>query len=129
MVTKTPRLLPAERRDAFVPIPADLSERDLGRFYTLSARDLQIIDRHRRPANRPGFAVQLGLLRFPGRTLADVPEVPTRVVEYSAQQVGVDPAAFEQYGERDNTIFEHLDELRREFGFQNCVGPQPRARS
>jgi TnpA family transposase len=119
VVAKTPRLLSADQRDAFVRIPSDLSERDLGRFYTFSARDLQIIDRHRRPANRLGFAVHLGLLRFPGRTLADVPEVPQRVVEYIAQQVGVDPAAFEQYGARDNTLFEHLDELRREFGFQN----------
>jgi TnpA family transposase len=118
MVAKTPRLLTAEQRDAFVRIPADLSERDLGRFYTLSARDLQIIDRHRRPANRLGFAVQLGLLRFPGRTLADVPEVPARVVEYIAQQVGADPGVFEQYGQRDHTVFEHLDELRREFGFR-----------
>ena len=82
MVAKTPRLLTAEQRDAFVRIPADLSEWDLGRFYTLSARDLVIIDRHRRPANRLGFAVHLGLLRFPGRTLADVPEVPFRVVQY-----------------------------------------------
>ena len=52
MVAKTPRLLTAEQRDAFVRIPADLSERDLGRFYTLSARDLQVIDHHRRPACR-----------------------------------------------------------------------------
>ncbi len=124
MVAKTPRLLTAEQRDAFVRIPADLSERDLGRFYTLSARDLEIIGRHRRAANRLGFAVHLGLLRFPGRTLADVPEIPERVVEYIAQQVDVDPALFAQYGERDNTIFEHLDELRREFGFQNCGWPQ-----
>src|SRR5919199_3448099 len=94
---------------------------------TRSARDLRIIDRHRRPANRLGFAVQLGLLRSPGRTLADVPGVPARVVEYIAQRVGVDPAAFEHYGERDNTVFEHLDELRREFSFQNCGWPQLRA--
>jgi len=56
--------------------------------------------------------------------LADVPEIPERVVAYIAQQVDVDPAVFAQYGERDNTIFEHLDELRREFGFQNCGWPQ-----
>jgi TnpA family transposase len=103
MVAKTPRLLTAEQRDAFVRIPADLSERDLGRFYTLSDRDLAIINRHRRPANRLGFGLHLGLLRFPGRTLADVPEVPKRVVRYIAEQLGVDPNVFDQYGERDNT--------------------------
>jgi hypothetical protein len=56
--------------------------------------------------------------------LADVPEVPARVVRYIAEQLGADADVFEQYGERDNTIFEHLDELRREFGFQNCGLPQ-----
>src|SRR3982074_885498 len=56
-VAKTPRLLTTEQRDAFVRIPPNLSERDLGRFYTLSARDLEIIGRHRRPANPLGFAV------------------------------------------------------------------------
>jgi hypothetical protein len=127
MVAKTPRLLTAEQRDVFVRIPADLSERDLGRFYTLSARDLQIIDRHRRPANRLGFAIQLGLLRFPGRTLPMCPRSPRAWSSTSRSKVGVDPAAFEQYGERDNTIFEHLDELRREFGFRNCGWPQLRA--
>ena len=120
MVAKTPRLLTGEQRDAFVRIPANLSERDLGRFYTLSDRDLEIINRDRRPANRLGFAVHLGLLRFPGRTLADVPEVPRRDVQYIAEQIGVDPDVFDHYGERDNTIFEHLDELRREFGLRNC---------
>ena len=109
MVAKTPRLLTAEQRDALVRILATLSERDLGRFHTLSARDLEVINRHRRPANRPGVAVHVGLLRFPGRTLADVPEVPRRIVEYISEQVGVDADVFEHYGERDNTIFEHLD--------------------
>ena len=81
MVAKTPRLLTAEQREAFLRIPANLSERDLGRFYTLSARDLEIVYCRRRTVNRLGFAVHLGLLRFPGRTLADVPEVPLRVVQ------------------------------------------------
>jgi hypothetical protein len=39
-----------------------------------------------------------------------VPEIPERVVEYIAHQVDVDPAVFEHYGARDNTIFEHLVE-------------------
>ncbi len=127
MVAKTPRLLTPEQRDQLVRVPAELSERDLGRYYTFSPRDLEIIGRHRRPANRLGFAVHLGLLRFPGRTLADVTEVPERMVRYIAQQVGVDPVAFLAYGERENTVFEHLDELRRAFGYQNCGWPQLRA--
>src|ERR1700674_5761677 len=124
MVAKTPRLLTAEQREAFVRIPADLSERDLGRFYTLSARDLEIIGRHRRPANRLGFAVHLSLLRFPGRTLADVPEIPERVVAYVAQQVDVDQPSSGSMGSATTPIFEHLEELLREFGFQNCAWPQ-----
>ena len=47
-----------------------------------------------------------------------------RVVEYIAEQLGVDPNVFEHYAEPDNTVFEHLDELPREFGFQNCGWPQ-----
>ncbi len=45
------------------------------------------------------------------------------MVRYIAQQVGVDPVAFLAYGERENTVFEHLDELRRAFGYQNCGWP------
>jgi hypothetical protein len=47
----------AEQRDASVRIPADLSERDLGCLYTLSDRDLRVVEHHRQPANRLGFAV------------------------------------------------------------------------
>jgi hypothetical protein len=36
MVAKTPRLLTPEQRDAFVRIPAELSERELARFYTFT---------------------------------------------------------------------------------------------
>jgi hypothetical protein len=42
----------------------------------------------------------------------------------SPSKSGWDADVFEQYGERDNTVFEHLDELRREFGYQNCGWPQ-----
>jgi hypothetical protein len=49
MVAKTPRLLTAEQRDHFVRVPADLSARELGRYYTFSRRDLDVINRHRRP--------------------------------------------------------------------------------
>ncbi len=40
MVAKTLRLLSADQRDAFVRIAADISERDLGRFYTPRPHEL-----------------------------------------------------------------------------------------
>lgn len=120
MPAHTPRLLTPEQRALFIGIPPDLPERELARHYTLSPRDLAVIARHRRPENRLGFAAQLAVLRFPGRALTDLPGVPERVLAFIAEQVAVDPAVFARYGERDNTRYEHLDELRRDFGFRSC---------
>jgi TnpA family transposase len=116
-------LLTPEQRAQFVRVPPDLSEREIARYYTFSTKDLQAIARHRRPENRLGFAVQLAVLRFPGRTLTELPEVPERVLAFVAEQVGVPAAAFAAYGRRENTRYEHLDELRRAFGFRPCDWP------
>jgi len=119
MPSKTPEILSDEQRVTFTSIPDDLSERDLAYHYTLTDADLAIINRHRRPHNRLGFAVQLCVLRFPGRTIAEV-EIPERVMSYIASQLQVRTEVFEEYGRRENTIFEHLDEIRQEFGYRNC---------
>jgi hypothetical protein len=50
----------------------------------------------------------------------EVKEVPKPVLAAIAEQVGVPASAFTSYGERENTLFEHLDELRRECGFRSC---------
>jgi TnpA family transposase len=59
------------------------------------------------------------MLRFPGRTITDLPDIPTRVLALIAQQVGVPPTAFVSYGQRLPTIYEHLDEIRTMFGYRN----------
>jgi len=117
---KTPRLLSPEQRDQLSRIPADLPERELARHYTFTAADLALIGQRRRDANRLGFALQLAVLRYPGRSLADLPEIPPRLLAYVAEQVDVPVAAFATYGERRSTIFEHLDELRRVYGYRMC---------
>ncbi len=88
---KTPTLLTPAQRAQFVLIPDDLSDREIARFYTFTAPELAVIKRHRRPVNQLGFAVQLALLRFPGRTLTDLPDIPVRVLSYIAGQVRVPP--------------------------------------
>ena len=45
-------------------------ETQLLRHYTLSDEDLENIDARRRPRNKRGFALQLCVLRYPGRLLA-----------------------------------------------------------
>jgi TnpA family transposase len=114
----TRELLSPAQREAIAAVPA-LSERELARHYTLSPEDLAAVARHRRPHNRLGFAVQLAYLRFPGRPLAPGEAVPPAVLTTLAAQVGVDPAAIDDYArERDATRREHLLDLQRAFGFR-----------
>jgi uncharacterized protein DUF4158 len=117
---KIPTYLNPEQRHALTQIPSDLSDRDIARYYTFTEKERELINRRRRAANRLGFAVQLALLKFPGRTLMEVKEVPRAVLAAIAEQVDVPASAFTSYGERENTLYEHLDELRRECGFRSC---------
>jgi hypothetical protein len=120
MPAKSPRLLSPEQRDQLSRIPADLPERELARYYTFTEADLALIRQRRRPANRLGFALQLAVLRYPGRSLADLPEIPPRVLAYVAEQVGGDAEALAADGTRENTVFEHLAELRRVYSYRMC---------
>ena len=117
---KIPTYLNPEQRQAFLRVPPDLSDREIACYYTFTEKERELINRRRRDSNRLGFAVQLALLRFPGRTLMEVKEVPRAVLTVIADQLGVAASTFADYGERENTLYEHLDELRRECGFRSC---------
>ncbi len=117
---KIPTYLNPEQRHELTHIPPDLSDREIARYYTFTEKERELINRRRRASNRLGFAVQLALLKFPGRTLMEVKEVPKPVLAAIAEQVGVPASAFTSYGDRENTLYEHLDELRRECGFRSC---------
>lgn len=70
------------------------------------------------------LAVQLCLLRHPGRPLRQGEIVPRNVVEFVASQIGADPNAFSGYAGgpegtgRDTTRREHPSEIVRIFGFR-----------
>jgi len=111
-------LSPAQRAQ-FLEIPAVIGERELVRYYTLSPDDLAIVERHRRPHNKLGFAVQLCYLRFPGRPLRAEEHIPAPVLAYVAAQLDLDPAVMREYAQdRDETRREHLGEIQRTFGFR-----------
>ncbi|QBD83475.1 DUF4158 domain-containing protein [Ktedonosporobacter rubrisoli] len=66
------------------------------------------------------FAVQLAVLRFPGRPLRELAGVPPRVLAVIADQVQVPASTFSRYGDRDHTLYEHLDEIRQTYHFRDC---------
>src|SRR5260221_374159 len=117
---KIPTYLNPKQRHALTQIPSDFSERDIARYYTFTEKERELINRRRRAANRLGFAVQLALLEFPGRTRMEVKDVPSPVFTAIAEQSEVPASAFASYSQRENTLYEHLDELRRECGFRTC---------
>ncbi|MEK4745812.1 DUF4158 domain-containing protein [Bacillus sp. FSL E2-8895] len=82
-------LLTSEQRLEFASIPEQISEYELGSYYTLSPHDIEIIKRHRRDHNKLGFALQLCVLKFPGWTLSDVQHIPDCVVNYIAKQLQI----------------------------------------
>ena len=90
--------------------PPDIYEEALAR-YALSAEDLAFAKAHRRSHNRLGFAIQLALVRDLGRPLRPGEAPPQAVVSIVADQLGIDPAVFGLYAQREETRREHAREI------------------
>ena len=104
-------LLSAEQRTRLFGIPNDPAE--LTRHYVLSAEDSALVRAKRRPSNRLGFAIQLCILRYPGRALNASEILPVPMVAFVANQLGIDPRLFGDYPHRAETRREHLLELQQ----------------
>ncbi len=116
-------LLSEGQRARFLMLP-DMDGRELVRHHTLSEAELTAVSVRRGAANRLGFAIQLCLLRYPGRPLRAGEAVPRPIVEFVASQIGAYPDAFGDYAGgpegagRDTTRREHVAEIVRTFGFR-----------
>ncbi|MGX9891389.1 Tn3 family transposase [Streptomyces sp. NPDC002276] len=90
------------------------SRTELERFFFLDDADRELVEAKRRSHNRLGFAVQLTTARYLGVFLDDPTNVPAEVVDYLAEQLGIeDSSVLKAYGEqRWKTRFEHVWELR-----------------
>jgi len=118
------RVLTARQLEALFALPT--AGADLIRHFTLSPEDLAVIARRRQPHNRLGFALQLCALRFPGRLIRPGELVPLETVAFVAEQVDVDPATLAAYAQRAPTRYEHLEALRKSFGFRTFSHPDHR---
>lgn len=108
-------LLTPDQRLALMQIPED--EWVLGTYYTFSKQDLEIINKRRREENRLGFAVQLAVLRYPGWPYTHIKSIPDSVIHYITKQIGASPSSLSLYPQRENTLWDHLKEIRSEYDF------------
>lgn len=108
-------LLTLEQRQVLMQIPED--EWVLGTYYTFSKRDLEIINKRRREENRLGFAVQLAVLRYPGWPYTHIKSIPDSVIHYISKQIGATSFSLSLYPQRENTLWDHLKEIRSEYDF------------
>lgn len=108
------------QKDALLRLPT--SQADLLKHYTLSDEDLGHIRQRRRPHNRFGFALQLCVLRYPGRVLAPGELIPAEVIEFIGAQLGLHADDLVDYAAREETRHEHLAELRGLYGFRTFAG-------
>ena len=87
----------------------------LERFFTFGDSELIDIARQRSDANRLGYAVQLGTVRFLG-CFVDIPEVPGPVVHHVASGLGVEPEVFKAYSSSAGR-FPHAVMIRKRYGY------------
>jgi TnpA family transposase len=88
------------QREAIETAHFDLDDREIARYWTLSAQDLLDIDRRRRDSNRFGFAVQLYLLRFPGWPPQRRNRVPLPLLLHFGEQLQIQTDNIEEYFHR-----------------------------
>jgi TnpA family transposase len=119
------KLLTSDERQALLGIPDD--EESLIRHYTLSPKDRLQAEVRRRPHNQLGYAVQLCIMRYPGRVLGMDEDPPAAVVAYVAEQLGIDPDVFASYARRIPTRFEHSHRLAKYLGVRTATRDDRRA--
>ncbi|WP_233218871.1 DUF4158 domain-containing protein [Deinococcus arcticus] len=95
------------------PAPVQLTQ-----YFLLTDADLALLEDRRRKHNKLGMAVQLCSLRFLGTFPPPAEQVPARVVDHVAQQLGLSPDVLHKYGQREATRSKHRALLLTHLGYQ-----------
>jgi Domain of unknown function (DUF4158) len=114
MSTDDPQAAAAQSRR--LPIPADPSEDELARHWSLSPADLAVIAECRSPDHRRRFALQLCVMRTHGCFLDDYHRAPIKIVSHLSRQLGLAPVLFLDRPGRTQTEREQSLRIRRYLG-------------
>jgi hypothetical protein len=113
-------ILTERQRAALFDLPA--TEAEMLRHYILADDDVEHIQARRRPENRIGFALQLCVLRYPGRLLSQGEVIPDKLLRFIGAQLGITSEALLAYAARRQTRQQHLEALRAIYGYKMFTG-------
>ena len=100
--------LSSVERERLSTYPTDISDWDLGQFFTLTPDDLKMVEQQRGDDNRLGFALQLCTLRYLGFIPNNLLDPPHIIVRLLAHQLDVSIEVIRTYGQREQTRSDHL---------------------
>ena len=100
-------------------LPADPTEEELARDWTLSLADKLLVLHCHGEAHRLSFALQLCALRTYGRFVKDYETVPVRILNHLGRQLGLPPVLFLAPPYREATDLDHERRIREYLGFRS----------
>lgn len=106
-----------EQKNRYGLFPRELDDMQLSRCFHLDNTALMLINKRRRDYNRLGFALQLTTVRFLGVFLSDPTNVPTDVLNFVSQQLGIDVKNLEHYMDRKVTRYTHRAEIQAYYNY------------
>jgi TnpA family transposase len=109
-------LLTLDQETRYGRFTEDPTSEQLAKYFWFDDKDRAIILRHRGAHNRLGFAVQLGTVRFLGTFLPDPTAVPSNVIDYIVEQLGLDPQNFIRY-QAGESRWDHTREIRQIYDY------------
>lgn len=113
---------PLPARGRRLALPAEPSEDDLARHWTLTPADLAEVGRCRGDDHRRRFALQLCMLRAYGRFLDDYRHAPLRILNHLSRQLGLPPVLFLDRPAREPTERDQAARIRRHLGLRPFDG-------
>lgn len=115
--------LTAEQRASYGCYVTEPTPADLARYFYLDDSDCQKIINKRGEHNRLGFAIQLTSLRYLGRFLDDCLEVPAKILDTLAHQLGiVDASCLSMYNDQRQRL-RHIEEICQQYGYREFTEP------